>query len=303
MHYGNAKRASGKGKIWNWPWVRMALLAATVLCAGGCGPFTVLNAVTPDAVARSHVDIAYGSDPRQKMDWYYPQGTSKGVVVFYYGGGWTRGNREDYRFVTGLFNRAGYEVVLPDYRLYPNVQFPTFVEDAASAFAAVLERTDSECVFVAGHSAGAHIAAMLHFDETYLEQADAARRPSAMIGLSGPYDFLPLTSDRLRRIFPEESRDASQPVHFVDGGEAPVLLVQGTDDDTVWLRNTLRMTAKIQEHGGKVEPIILEGVGHRATVLALSRSFRFMADVALPLKSFLDTQAEQCSTPRSRDAG
>ena len=280
--------------------MKTGLIILLTLVGVGCSPFSLLNAVTPDAEERFSGEIAYGELPRQKMDWYFPQGTSKGVVVFFYGGGWARGSREDYRFVTGMFNRAGYEVVLPDYRLYPEIRFPTFVEDGALALATVFEQAPDSCVFLAGHSAGAHIAAMIHFDERFLDDVGARRAPDAMVGLSGPYDFLPLTSDRLRRIFPEESREDSQPVNFVDGSEPPVLLVQGTDDNTVWLRNTRRLTAKIQEHGGPVETAILDGVGHRATVLALSPSFRFMADVKEPVIDFLDTQSQRCATQRKR---
>ena len=61
------------------------------------------------------------------------------VVVFFYGGSWQSGRRQDYSFVAQALTSRGCVVVIPDYRLYPEANFPAFVEDGAAAFAWVHE--------------------------------------------------------------------------------------------------------------------------------------------------------------------
>jgi dipeptidyl aminopeptidase/acylaminoacyl peptidase len=129
-----------------------------------------------------------------------------------------------------------------------------------------------------GHSAGAHIGALLSFDERYLKRVgvDAASL-AGFIGMSGPYDFLPLDEGYLQQVFPDGSRAASQPVNFVDGAEAAVLLIHGSGDSTVSADNARRLAARIQDAGGEVDLAILDGAGHARPALALSPSLRFLA--------------------------
>jgi acetyl esterase/lipase len=82
------------------------------------------------------------------------------------------------------------------------------------------------------------------------------------VGLAGPYDFLPLTEDRYKQIFPQETRSASQPVNFVDGDEPPMLLIAGEDDTTVNPQNTRSLAARIRAQGGDATEIIYPGVDH-----------------------------------------
>ena len=71
-------------------------------------------------------------------------------------------------------------------------------------------------------------------------------------------------------IFPEDVRPQSQPIAFVDGGEAPVLLLQGEADETVDPGNSTRLAARIREKGGSVEVKTYPGVSHIGTVAALA---------------------------------
>ena len=154
--------------------------------------------------------------------------------------------------------------------------FPGFVDDAAKAVAftrARFKRPDGSTppMFLAGHSAGAQIAALLNLDEHYLRDAGVpAKAIAGMIGLSGPYDFLPLKEDVYKATFPEAVRAASQPIAFVDGREPPMLLLTGAADRTVRPANTTRLAAAIEAKGGRVEAKIYPGVRHIGTVAALS---------------------------------
>ena len=150
------------------------------------------------------------------------------VVVFLHGGGWVSGSKSQYRFVAEALTSRGYLVIVPAYRLYPATRFPGFVEDAALAIAWTRAHAeefggDARRIFVMGHSAGAHIGALLNYDERYLQAVGGDRSwLSGFIGLSGPYDFLPLTDPILQQVFaPETQYPQSQPVNFVDGNESP----------------------------------------------------------------------------------
>jgi acetyl esterase/lipase len=126
-----------------------------------------------------------------------------------------------------------------------------------------------------GHSAGAHLTALVAYDARYL--AAEGLTPAILhgyVGLSGPYDFL-LDTPLLRGTFagsPEREYDA-QPIHFATAAAPPSLLVMGRDDTTVNPRNTRSLAARLREVGAPVEELWIDGE-HGATVGAFSRLYR-----------------------------
>ncbi len=239
-------------------------------------PLGLLNVLTSRrgyAVRRS---VAYGGLRRQTLDLYVPDTAAPRapVVVFFHGGSWDSGSKNLYTFVGQSLASAGLTVAIPNYRLYPEVVFPGFVEDAARAVAWIgSEVTKGDRpLFVLGHSAGAQIAILLALDGRYLSAAGSGLDSIAgAIGLSGPYDFLPLREQRYKDIFPEEVRADSQPIAFVDEGKPPMLLVHGGADTIVLPRNTRGLAAALRARGNRVEERIYPGVGHLGTVAALIR--------------------------------
>ena len=146
---------------------RGALLVACVLFSAGtltaCGgaAFALVNLPAKMSQHVRTADLAYGGLPRQRLDVYQPNGLGlRPIIVFWYGGGWTRGDKDNYRFVGAALADAGYVAVLPDYRLYPEVEFPAFIEDGAAAVAWTVANAarfggDPDRIYLAGHSAGA----------------------------------------------------------------------------------------------------------------------------------------------------
>jgi acetyl esterase/lipase len=263
-------------------------------------PTGVLNALARWGDYELTSDIAYKPGARGGLDIYVPTPNSaptrRPVVVFIYGGNWETGDKAMYRFVGGALAGAGFVTMIPDYRVFPEVRFPSFVEDAALAVRWARDHAaeyggDPERIVLMGHSAGAQIAAMLAFDRHYLGAVglDPRRDVKGLIGLAGPYDFLPLRSPVLKEIFgPESGLAATQPINFVDGGAPPTLLATGDGDTSVKPGNSTRLAARIREHGGTVEVKIYPGISHRTLIGAFSLPLRPLAPVLRDVAQFIE---------------
>jgi acetyl esterase/lipase len=269
-------------------------LPAAALAA--CSPLAVVNGLLPDDGYRREEGIAYGEGERRRLDLYTPESVRRpeALVVFFYGGSWRSGRRQDYRFVGQSLTSLGFVTVIPDYRLYPDVVFPAFVEDCAAAVAWAQRHADAAGVahgrvFVMGHSAGAYNAAMVALAPQYLAaQGGDAGAIAGFIGLAGPYDFLPLEGRLLTRVF-GGARDlaATQPVDFVTPASPPALLATGEDDTTVLPRNTKRLAARLREAGVPVQEKIYPGVDHYRLIGAVAEPLRRFAPVLADTETFV----------------
>jgi acetyl esterase/lipase len=258
--------------------------AATLLSA--CSPLRALNTLVPERDVSITRDIKFGSNNRNSLDVVVPKQTSgasssaKPVVVFFYGGAWEMGDKESYFFMAEALASRGYVVVVPDYRLYPEVVFPTYMTDAAAAMQWTIANIskyggDTNNVYVMGHSAGAQLAALIAFDNRYLQSVALDRaRVRGVVSLAGPMDFLPLTEPNLFKIFPESVRADSQPINFVDGKVAPTLLMHGEGDKRVGLHNSRNLAAKIRANGGRAEETYYPEVSHAGILVAFAKPFR-----------------------------
>lgn len=250
-----------------------------------CRPTALLNALIPTRQLQCFKQIAYGRSPRQCLDVYCPTTFTAlrplPVALFFYGGRWDSGSKDDYLFVAEALASRGCVVVIADYRLYPEVKFPALMQDPASAFAWVKQHIaeyagNPEKVFVIGHSAGAQLAAMLALNPDYLRMVGLQPQQMAgMVGLAGPYDFLPLTCARLKAIFaPEALEWTAQPIRFVGGHHPPMLLLVGLRDTVVWPRNTYNLASAIQSYGGAVDVIDYPAYHHIDMVAKLAKPLR-----------------------------
>ncbi len=276
---------------------RLSVLLAAVLALAACSPFVILNGTIGDDGFTVHSGIRYGPDVRHSLDVYTPkQRTGPApVVVFFYGGSWRSGKRADYLFAADALTSRGYVAIVPDYRLFPDVRFPAFVEDGAKAVRWVLDRVadfggDANRVYLMGHSAGAHMAAMLTLDERYLAaEGVPAKSIRGTIALAGPHAVYPSRTASVAPIFAHlADENAARPSVFVDGDEPPLLLLHGEDDDTVFVFNTLNLSKAVRDAGGRVRHIIYPGVGHIKILSALARPFRDIAPVLRDTAAFID---------------
>lgn len=274
----------------------IVLLGAIAALISACSPLRVLNALVPSDTYTATRDLAYGPNPRHKIDVYQPRaGSQSPVVVFFYGGSWNRGEREDYKFVAEALAAKGIVVALVDYRLYPEVRYPEFLEDGARAVAWVRREArrfsaDPERLFVMGHSAGAYNAAMLALDARWLEaQGLSPSQLSGWIGLAGPYDFLPSTNPDVQPVFhhPDYPRGA-QPIEHISKAAPRSFLGAASSDSVVNPdRSTRRLAEGLRAAGVPVTHKVYERVNHMTLVGAFARPLRGLAPVLQDVTDFI----------------
>jgi acetyl esterase/lipase len=267
---------------------RFALLSGlSSAILSSCSPAGLLNGfsrIAGDQARLAASGVPFGSDPRLKLDVWVPRQRAAEllpVVVFFYGGGWVAGERGEYGFAGRAFAARGFLTVVADYRLVPQVRFPTFVEDAGKAVRWAQDHAaefggDPRRINLSGHSAGAYIGAMLALDRHFLADAgvDPANIRAAAL-LSGPYDFYPFTEQRGRAAFGAWPRPLeTQPIHFVRKDAPAMLLMHGTGDRVVRPRNSKRLAAVLTAAGATAELKLYPGKSHIDTIKSLSPLFR-----------------------------
>jgi len=227
--------------------------------------------------------------------------------VFFYGGSWQEGNKETYRFLGAALAAQGVVTIIPDYRVYPEVRFPVFLQDCAAAVAWARTNAqkfggDPSRLVLMGHSAGAYNAAMLALNPAYLgavglnPQHDIA----GFIGLAGPYDFLPLHDQVLATIFgPPENLPRTQPINFVTPGAPPAYLAAGLRDTTVDPANSKRLAAKLRAAGDTVQERYHPHLNHTLIIGTTSQLLGFLAPVLPNCLVFIHAVT---ATPKLRSA-
>ncbi len=277
----------------------VALCAALVVALAACSPLVVLNALVRTDTYRASRDVAYGPLARQRLDVYTPTAIAPPggwpVVVFFYGGSWNMGERRDYRFVGEALAERGILTIVADYRLYPEVRYPTFLEDSARALAWGLDNAkrlggNPARVFVMGHSAGGYNAAMLALDPRWLAPTGhSAKDLAAWIGLAGPYEFLPLDPGPARPVFfhPDYPPN-TQPIDDVTSDSLPAFLAAPSHDKVVSpTRSTLAMAARLRAAGVPVELRMYDGINHALLAGAFARPLRGLAPVLDDVAGFI----------------
>jgi acetyl esterase/lipase len=274
-----------------------AAVATLAAFASGCTAisFAIANVPATFGAYQRTAGIAYGTDRRQKLDVYVPEqtGAKRPVVIFWYGGSWDSGNRSSYRFVGAALAEQGFVTVLPDYRLYPRVKFPDFMDDGAHAVAWVQQHAaefggDPHEIVLMGHSAGAHMAAFLALNRDFLAKHGANPEDIAgLVGLSGPYVLAP-NSRVLHTIFGKPYTEADwQPARFVTSQAPPAFLAHGLKDTVVSVRQTEQLRDALRANNVRVETELYAGRSHADMVAALSIPARGRAPVLDQASKFI----------------
>jgi acetyl esterase/lipase len=280
----------------------MALGGLAVSLLGGCSGLRLIDAVTPSAGYTLAAGLAYGPSQRHLLDIYAPlAGGAAGpppVVLFLYGGSWRNGARAQYRFVGAWLARAGFVAAVADYRLFPEVRFPGFVEDCAAALAFLGRHAgqhggDPGRLFLMGHSAGAHMAMLLAIEPAYLVGAGAdPDRLAGVVGISGPYDHDFGTVRWLADVFPDDwSRRAARVADRARSGTPPVFLANGMADSLVPARNAVVMAERLRQKGNPVALRLYDGAGHGDILLGFVPALAGASTLGQDVAGFLNQAA------------
>lgn len=290
--------------------VRKFLLLFVALLLSACTGQQIVNDLTSEKGYGLSSNIVFDSTTGLKLDIYSPAGASGApVVIFFHGGRWSEGKKEDYKFVGQALAARGMVAVIPDFRQYPQVRYPKFLQDNARAVRWVRDQViqyggDPGKIVLLGHSSGAYNAAMLTLNPELLKAVGGDRTwLRGTIGLAGPYDFLPITDPDLRDIFgAPENYDQTQPVLYPDGKNPPMLLMHGQDDEIVLVRNTESLAARIQQANGPVETVIYPKMSHRKIIASVATSSIVQiavgqSDVAFYINDFVKRTTSAAAKP------
>jgi len=281
----------------------LAIPLASLVAA--CSPLGLANTAAKIYPLQVQRDLAYGDMARQNYDLYLPKAAKANktpVIVFFYGGSWSSGEKSDYEFVGRRLSNEGYIVAVANYRLYPEVTYPDFVQDSAKAVSAVQKelrqaryqswRPDSQAILM-GHSAGAYNTAMLALDDRWLAGEGVDRRASikGWIGMAGPYDLYPIVLKDVQPVFHHPNYPKhSNPIDFVTGSDIPALLIAPQDDDVVnTKRNTYALGKILKDTGSKTKVVTVAGTTHTTVVGTLSPILFFKGSSMAPINDFINS--------------
>ncbi len=297
-------------------WLAGAALLGSVSSAMAGAGTGFLNFFAAMRGHQSLRDQAYGPSERERFDLYRPgssiadddKARGSPLVIFVYGGTWSMGDRSDYRFAGEALAAQGFTVMVIDYRLYPAVHYPGFLQDCASAVGYGLEHAaelgaDPRRVFLYGHSAGAYNVAMLALDPRWL--AAVGHNPSELagwVGLAGPYNFLPIGDPTTRLVFdwPTTSQDTQPINHVADLPRAlPAFLGAATNDKLVDpIENTALTVDRLRARGASVTYRTYDHVNHALLVGSLAWPLTALSSVLEDSADFIRT-----TPPVAADAG
>lgn len=244
-------------------------------------------------------DIAYftgdadaAADPvRHALDLYAPEGVANfPVLIFWHGGVWSFGSKDEYANIGAAFAARGIGVVIANYRLSPRVSHPAHVEDAARAVAWVVEHIaeyggDPTQIVLSGHSAGGHLASLLALDPTYLAAHDlSVELIAGVVSYSGVYvidDWImsyaasgafPDDAEQRAAAAPLALAEALPPVSEQDAAALPpfLLLVSEFDYPELIAQQNLLETA-FTTGGGTVSAYLIPDRDHFGLVSAIGR--------------------------------
>lgn len=209
-------------------------------------------------------EFAFGSDPYQRLLVFRPHQPDGRVLLFWHGGGWTSGYKEWMSFMAPAFTAAGVTFISAGYRLAPGHLFPVGLNDCASAVQWVVNHPanhggDPRRLFIGGHSAGGHYAALLSVNRRTLAAfglpEDTIR---GCLPLSGVFEFGPSSGMSMRPRFlgPDVQNDvAASPIRQIEPPLPPFLVAYGSNDFPHLVPQGRSFVAALRGAGATVEQI------------------------------------------------
>jgi arylformamidase len=213
---------------------------------------------------------AYGADPYQRLLVFRPARPDGRVLVAWHGGGWTSGYKEWMGFMAPALGKAGVTLISPGYRLAPQNVFPVAIDDCIAALQWVHRNVkslngQSPRIFLGGHSAGGHYAALLSARRDW---QGAAGVPTDLVKgclpISGVYDFTEGNGMSMRPRFlgPVGNERPASPIHNLQPPLPPFLVAYGSEDFPHLIKQGERFAEAVAAAGGTVERLVMPGRNH-----------------------------------------
>lgn len=280
----------------------LAALLTAVTTLAACAPVTILNGITPSSTFERTKNISFGEGTRDKLDIYRAKNPKEDepVLIFVHGGSWDSGSKDIYKFLAEGFTKSGYDVVVPNYRIYPEAKFPDFLHDNARAVAFTAKTFPNRKIVLFGHSAGAYNVLMLGLRDEYLRGVgiDKCQLISGIVSLAAPAGVEPLTGERLIEIFPDRFTADDAVLNNVTGPTPPVFLGHGESDTTVNSISATKLAEKITARGGVAQAKIYSKQSHTDVVKVLSRHFDGDVTLKADILAFIEALPKDNATCR-----
>ena len=267
-------------------------LGVAMILLTSCASVDILNGITPSSTFDRRKNVSFGEGGRDKLDVYRSEKPKADtpLLMFVHGGSWDSGSKDIYKFLAEGFTKSGYDIVVPNYRLYPDAQYPDFIDDNAKAVAYMAKEFPGRKLVLIGHSAGAYNVLMLGLRDDFLNRAgvDRCTAVSGIVSLAAPVGVAPLESAPLTEIFPDRFTADDAVLNNVTGPAPAVFLGHGEIDTTVSPINATRLSEKIVARGGVAQVEIYPGQSHRDVVKVLSRHFEGDATLKADILNFIE---------------
>lgn len=228
-----------------------------------------VSALATNVTTRLDVPYLNDSEPAHTLDLYRPpkQDQPLPVLVHIHGGGWEMGDKKLMKS-TGLFYASqGVLFITPNYRLSPKAKHPAHAEDCAAAVAWAFQHAaefggDKGRIFLSGHSAGAHLAALLGTDPAYLQKYGL--KPGDLAGVipvdTASFDLTAADNEKLVKKFVKTSfgedqqvlRSASPLHHIAATQRYPAFLIFNTTNRAAAAEGGKQFAAALKSAGGHV---------------------------------------------------
>ena len=221
------------------------------------------------------LDIRYGERERETFDFFPSRTHARATLAFFHASYWQSRDKATFRWLAPMFTPRGLHVALVNYALCPSVTLRELVEGAMGSAPAVRRHAANADgrdlpLIVAGHSAGAHLAA----------EIGLAGRADGVVGVSGIYDLAPLVgttlNDKLR--LDEARARAMSPLHRVRAGSPPALFIVGADETRAFIEQNRRMHEAWRAAGSASEEQVVLQADHFTVLQAFAAPEGAVAD-------------------------
>ena len=225
------------------------------------------------ATTKCDIDVRYGPRPKETLDLFHAD-DARGLLFFIHGGYWRSLDKSDHSFVAKDYVENGYDVAVINYDLCPSVDIGTITDECRAALGYVVREGGrlgiaTDRIVVSGHSAGGHLAAMLHATDLRALGVDPAVVKGA-VALSGVFDLTPLLYASMNADLKLDAAtaDAWSPVRLQPVLDVPLLIAAGADETSEFIRQSQLLwdAWPSVRPAGSTGPVYMPGIHHFSAV-------------------------------------